>query len=287
MTQELASRGIETAMVDRPIPVFVSGLPGNMATLVARALIANVQYELLPIAQASVSRNWQHLDFGPQRITLRDYCPNDLRPGAVAVDYTQPQVATSNAEDYAWARVPFVMGTTGGNREEIEALVRNSRISAVIAPNMAVSVIEVQDELNGLIETSPDHFRGWHMTIRESHQATKVYSDGRPIVSGTAVAFRETLERLGAVIDGEIVSIRDPQTQQDLGIQNLDGHGYHWITLTSPAGEIRRFATAVEGRQPYVEGTLMAVSFLARKIREGSRGEIFTMSDVIREEVKI
>lgn len=274
----LNNQTTETEIIDNRIPVLVSGLPGRMATLVAEALTQDEHFSLSPIGITSARHRQTSQTFGEnQRVNLVDYCPFDLGRGTIVVDYTTPQSAETNAISYTHLRIPFVMGTTGGNREAIEDLVRNSEISAVIAPNMAVSVIEVQDEFNGLIGTSPDHFRDWHMTIRESHQAAK------RDVSGTARAFQAQLERLGAVMDGEIESIRDPERQRELGIQTLDGHAYHWITLTSPTGETREFRTAIEGRQPYIEGSLMAVRFLARKMREGSRGEVFTMSDVIRD----
>ncbi len=260
-------------------PVLVAGLPGRMATLVAEELARDEGYDLLPFAVTSRRHNRETVQFGGQRVRLNDYIPFDIRQrrGTVAVDYSTPQSATTNALEYTILGLPFVMGTTGGNREELESMVKRSPVSAVIAPNMAVEVVAIQDELNDLITTSPDEFAGWRMTIRESHQATK------KDVSGTAVAFRRQLEALGATLDGEIESVRDPQVQRELGIQNIDGHAYHWITLTNPDGETRQYRTSIEGRQVYIAGTLMAVDFLAQKMRQGSRGEIFTMSDVIRE----
>lgn len=261
------------------IPVFVAGLPGKMATLVAEELARNEEYELLPFAMTSRRHNREAVQLGEQTVRLKDYIPFDIRQitGAVAVDYSTPQAANINALEYTLLGVPFIMGATGGNREKLEELVRRSPVSAVIAPNMAIEVVAIQDELNDLLANSPDTFTGWEMTIRESHQATK------RDVSGTAVALRRQLEALGATMNGEIESVRDPEIQRDLGIHSLDGHAYHWITLTSPAGEIREYRTSIEGRQPYVEGTLMAIDFLNQRMREGSRGEVFTMSDVIRE----
>lgn len=261
-------------------PVLVAGLPGKMATLVAEELARNEGYDLLPFAVTSKRHRTETVRLGDQRIKLNDYLPFEVRQrtGTVAVDYSTPQSATLNALEYTLLGLPFVMGTTGGNREELEALVRRSPVSAVIAPNMAAEVVSIQDELNELLTTSPHEFEGWRMTIIESHQATK------RDVSGTAVAFRRQLEALGATMDEDIESIRDPETQRELGIQNVDGHAYHWITLTSPdGGDIRQYRTSIEGRQPYVEGTLMAIDFLSQRTREGSRREVFTMSDVIRE----
>lgn len=259
------------------IPVLVAGLPGKMATLVAERLAQDEQFDLLLYAISSKRNRGTHLEFGDRRVDLIDYCPFDIksRPGTIAVDFTNPQSAITNVILYTNFRIPFVMGTTVSDRKQIEEIVRNSEISAIVAPNMAASVVNVQNEFHEYLETSPNIFGGWTMTIRESHQATK------KSVSGTAVAFQTQLEQLGARMESGIESIRDPELQRQLGIQNLDGHAYHWITLTSPNGEIKEYMTQIEGRQPYVEGTLMAIRFLGRQMRQGSRGQTFSMADVL------
>ncbi len=259
-----------------------------MAAQVAEVMSRDSHFILHNVGLSSERHLGENLEFSGRRIGLTQpgrwpvfftepRWPYDMRGGTIAVDFTTPESALANTQFYTTRRLPFVMGTTSPHREQIEELVRNSEVSAVIAPNMATEVVALQDRLAQLAETSPNTFQGWHMTIRESHQAAK------KDVSGTARAFQAQLERLGAIMDGEIESIRDPETQRQLRIQNLDGHAYHWITLTNPNGETREFTTAIEGRQPYVEGTLMAVRFLARRMREGSHGEVFTMSDVIRD----
>ena len=284
MNEQLTMHRAEAEDREQSIPVLVSGLPGRMATLVAESLGRNGSFELLPVALTSGRHSGRHIEIGDKTIFLSHdrtdnfpYWRYHLKGGTIAVDFTTPDSVDHNAERYVSARIPFVMGTTGGGREEIERMVRNSKISAVIAPNMAASVVEVQAELANLIETSPDHFRDWQMTIRESHQVAK------RDVSGTARAFQAQLERLGAIMEVEIESVRDPEAQRQLGIKNVDGHAYHWITLTSPNSNRREFTTQIEGRQPYVEGTLMAIRFLSGKMREGSQGEVFSMMDVVRE----
>lgn len=201
--------------------------------------------------------------------------PVQRRNAIFAIDFTTAQSAIEHARNYAKLRMPFIMGTTGADNNVLEKVVKESEISAVIAPNMAVEVVALQDELNDLLKNSPRAFKEWRMTIRESHQAAKKG------VSGTAIALRTQLEALGATMEEEIESIRDPKQQKELGIQNLDGHAYHWIRLVSPDGTIKEYQTAIEGRQPYVEGTLLAVEFLRRKIKQGSRGEVFAMTDVL------
>lgn len=276
MTELDITRSEEEVRIART-PIFISGLPGKMASLIAEAVNQDESYFLHEMGMSSKRHNFERFMVGERRILLRDFCPNNLEPGTIAIDFTTPPNATLNAIRYVSLGIPFVMGTTGGDRQTMEEAVRSSQISAVIAPNMAVSIVEVQDKIKNLLDTSPNAYLGWRMTIRESHQAAK------RDVSGTAKALQAQLVRLGAVMEGKIESIRDPETQRQLGIRNLKGHGYHWITLTSPQGEVKPYITAIEGRQPYVEGTLMAVSFLARKMREGSRGEVFNMSDVIED----
>ena len=280
--QQTDSHHLESGEREGRIPILISGLPGKMATLVAEAIHSDERFVLLSSGLSSERHSLEDVFIGHERVFLSPHFPLHLRichPGQtiIAVDFTTPPSANINAQLFAESNAPFVMGTTGGNRDEMVEVVRRSQINAVIAPNMAISVVEVQDQLNRLTETSPNCFHGWHMRIRESHQAAK------RDVSGTARAFQAQLEQLGAVMDGEIASIRDPEVQRQLGIQNLDGHAYHWITLTGPDGETREFTTAIEGRAPYVEGTLAAIRFLARQMRNGSQGEVFTMSDVVRD----
>ncbi len=79
---------------------------------------------------------------------------------------------------------------------------------------------------------------------------------------------------------------RDPERQKKIwGVpeQYLGGHGYHTYELLSPDKTTKLvFTHNVNGRNIYVDGTLDAVVFLDKKLREGSKGEIFSMIDVLR-----
>lgn len=279
MTNEILTQHRETEVMNTITPVIISGLPGKMATLVAEAVSQESHYPLLDVAMTSARhrRTTQILN-GNQRVNLIDYCPFDLTPGTIAIDYTSPRSAETNAISYTHLRVPFVMGTTGGNRDAIEQAVRESNISAVIAPNMCMDVVARQMRIDEIGQLNPDFFMGSRVRIRESHQKTK------RDVSGTALALKAQFESLGAEV-APIESIRDTEFQKSIGIPDPDaGHGYHWVWVTNPEGEqIYRFQTRINGRQPYVDGTLAALDFLSRKMREGSRGEVFTMRDVVAE----
>lgn len=263
---------------DRPIPVFMAGLPGKMATAVAEAVVQQADLELLPVAMTSRRHKFTYLNIGDRRIQLLDYCPNNFPLGRIAVDYTVPQSVVLNAIDYTSLRIPFVMGTSGGNREYLEETVRRSKVCAVIATNMDPQIVRQQMAIDEFAERNTGVFRGATVEITESHQKTK------RDVSGTAIAFRAQLEKYGALPNGRITSIRDTEAQVALGIPDPDsGHAYHWITVKNPNGQgIYEFNTAVQGRISYVEGTLMAIRFLHRQITLGLEGQVFSMRDVLK-----
>lgn len=287
MTEQFLT-GQETEIREETIPVFVSGLPGRMATLIAQSLSQDRRFDLLPIAMTSPRHRRERVNIGDTNIQLVDYCPSDIRnnSGVIAVDFTKPQSVACNVIHYTQLGIPFIMGTSlGQHEEEVRELVENSQISALIAPNMDIGVVARQMDIDELAQSHPGIFEGREVEITESHQASKIDSvTGRPIVSATARAFQAQLERHGARLRGDIVSIRESQRQIELGVPEefLDGHGYHWVTVFGQNGEIiYQFETKVNGRGSYVEGTISGIPFLARRIANGSRGEIFGMRDVV------
>lgn len=56
------------------------------------------------------------------------------------VDYTVPDVIHDMIDLYIKHKTPFVMGTTGGNRQQILADVQAADLYAVIAPQMGKQV---------------------------------------------------------------------------------------------------------------------------------------------------
>lgn len=277
-------------ILTREIPIMMSGLPGNMASLVAEEIATRQEFELFPIALSSPRHNGESLLVRDRRysdlyrnvylfsaLTLNGW-RNLISDGSIAIDFTIPTACVTNARLYSEMGISFVMGTSGGNREEMEEIVRRSRTCAVIAANMDPQIIRRQIDIDEFAETNPGVFRGATVEITESHQKTK------RDVSGTAIAFRSQFERYGALPNGRITSIRDTEIQESLGIPNPDsGHAYHWVEVKTPNGEIiYQINTAVQGRTSYVEGTLMAAQFLSRQIALGTEGQVFSMRDVLK-----
>lgn len=266
--------------------VVISGLPGKVATLVAEGVEDARDLWLLPSALSSENhaKPGAFSAIGTRPINLispaehRNILEKARRLNGIIVDFTRPDAVNRNAELYTRVGVPFVMGTTGGDRQKLMDTVKGSEISAVIAPNMATPMVVIQAMLEYASKTFPWALDGWELEITESHQSTK------KDVSGTAKTWRPLLEALGATMSEDIVSIRDQNIQRNqFGVRDLDAHGYHFITLSSPDERTKiELSTEINGRGVYVGGTLQAIRFLREKIRAGSKGEVFSMIDVLK-----
>jgi 4-hydroxy-tetrahydrodipicolinate reductase len=272
-----------------PVKVMVNGLPGNMGTKVAEYVLANNDFQLIPYSLTGPEIAEAETVIGSVSIQL-------IRPGErdhviakvqqeeglfIAVDYTHPSAVNSNAAFYCERSLPFVMGTTGGDRKALINVVVESSITAVIAPNMAKQIVGFQAMMEFAATQFPNLFKGYHLEIKESHQK------GKADTSGTAKAMIGYFNQLGIPFSqDDIQMIREPEVQRsEVGVpqEYLAGHGWHTYTLTSEDGTVRfQFVHNVNGRDVYALGTLDAIRYLAAKVDQGITGRVFTMIDVLR-----
>ena len=271
------------------IKVMVNGLPGNVAQIVARHVSTDPRFELLPYSLTGPEI--QQAEFAVENRSLQLIRPEmkaatldavkTAQGPFLSVDFTHPSAVNPNAEFYCQAELPFVMGTTGGDRRKLEATVSASSIAAVIAPNMAKQIVGFQAMMKYAAETFPGLFEGFALEIRESHQ------QGKADTSGTAKAMVTYFNQLGIPFDADqIIRVRDPEIQQkQLGIDEkyLTGHGWHTYTLISEDGSVRfEFTHNVNGREIYGQGTLDALIFLSAKVQAGVTGKVFSLIDVLK-----
>ena len=127
------------------INILINGLPGNVARIMAAAAINDSRFSTLPFSLTGPDIRESQVRVDTTDFTLvkprdRDQVFTKLQneyPGLIAVDYTHPSAVNDNAQFYTQNRIPFVMGTTGGDRNALEETVKKSKTPAVIAPNMA------------------------------------------------------------------------------------------------------------------------------------------------------
>jgi len=267
----------------------VNGIPGNMATSAASHAIGSDGFELIP--QSLTGPEITEAQYTVDSVTVSVIRP-DAREQAVteiiekegpfiSVDFTHPSAVNGNAEFYAKHSLPFVMGTTGGDRKLLEDIVCASSIPAVIAPNMAKQIVGFQAMMEYAAATFPNLFKGYSLEVQESHQK------GKADTSGTAKAMIKAFNQLGIPFSEENI-----QKERDPGIQNAEwgipekylvGHGWHTYTLVSKDNTVRFvFTHNVNGRDVYADGTLDAAVYLFEKVRQGVKGKVYTMIDVLK-----
>jgi 4-hydroxy-tetrahydrodipicolinate reductase len=270
--------------------VMINGLPGNVTRMLARHIIQTEDLNLVPYSLTGPEIEEPRVEIEGHSIELIRPEERDNRIGAVkaewrnliSVDFTHPSAVNANAAFYGAHELPFVMGTTGGDREALRQTVIRSGIAAVIAPNMAKQIVGLQAMMAYAAETFPGLFEGYTMEVNESHQ------QGKADTSGTAKAMVRYFNAMGVDFEDEQIQMeRDPQIQKDRwGIPeaHLSGHGWHTYTLISADQTTKfEFTHNINGREIYAEGTLEAVRFLGRHLAAGRRGQVFSMIDVLRQ----
>ena len=272
-----------------PIKVMVNGLPGSVSQIVAAQILKDKRFDLVPssltgpeVQQPEFQLESFKIDLiPPQKRKLQIKEVIKFQGGFLSVDFTHPTAVNTNAEFYCGYGLPFVMGTTGGDRMRLEQTVTSSTIPAVIAPNMAKQIVGFQAMMAYAADSFPGLFKGYSLEIRESHQR------GKADTSGTAKAMVGYFNELGiSFSEDQILKVRDPgiQTEQwDIPEAYLTGHGWHTYTLVSPDRTVRfEFTHNVNGRMVYAHGTLDALLFLYAKVKAGVEGRMFTMIDVLK-----
>lgn len=273
-----------------PIKMMMNGLPGNVAATIARHALHRADIELLPYSLTGPDILEKEILLGDTPIQLvrpdrRTALITELKQAHgdfISVDFTHPSAVNDNAEFYCAQGLPFVMGTTGGDRQRLRSSVEASEIPAVIAPNMAKQIVGLQAMMAFGGEQFPNLFKGYRMTLEESHQ------QGKADTSGTAKAMVGYFNAMGvSFTTDEIVQVRDPVVQKDKwGVPeaHLKGHGWHTYTLTSPDGTVMfQFKHNVNGRDIYAPGAFDAVAFLAGRVTAGVKGRVFSMIDVLHD----
>ncbi len=271
------------------IKVMVNGMPGNVAGNIAKHILQDDRFELVRYSTTGpdiLDKQYLIGDIPVQLLTpdVRDAEITRIREAEgpfITVDFTLPLAVNGNADFYCRHGLPFVMGTTGGDRAMLEQTVRNSSIFAVIAPNMAKQIVGFQAMMAYAAENFPGLFDGYSLEIRESHQSTKVDT------SGTAKAMVTYFNKLGVdFAENDIIKIRDTEIQKNewhIPEEYINGHAWHTYTLDAP-GKTAQFSFShnINGRDIYSWGTFDAILFLQKKIESQANGKVFTMIDVLK-----
>lgn len=271
------------------IYVVFAGLPGNMATVTASHLLKDERFNVIQkaltgpdILESSININGTKIELvAPENHeAFLSEMKSCFLYNFIIVDYSHPSAVNRNAELYCKLDIPFVMGTTGGDRNALEKLVENSNTCAVIAQNMAKQIVGFQAMFEYASANFPNLFDGYSLEIVESHQK------GKADTSGTAKSMVSYFKKLGVIFEiSQIKKTRNRLIQILKGIpfKSLKGHGWHTYTLKSKDGSVFfQFTHNVNGREVYALGTIYAIIFLSGKMEIGTMGKVFSMIDVLK-----
>ncbi|XP_057951792.1 4-hydroxy-tetrahydrodipicolinate reductase 2, chloroplastic-like isoform X2 [Malania oleifera] len=278
-----------TASQSVGLPIMVNGCTGKMGKAVIEAAISAGLHPV-PVSFSCAEDSGKIVQVGGKEIQVHGHSEREsilaslLReyPNLIAVDYTVPAAVNDNAELYCKVGVPFVMGTTGGDREKLYKTVEESKVYAVISPQMGKQVVAFLAAMEIMADQFPGAFSGYSLMVKESHQASKLD------ISGTAKAVISCFHKLGVSFElDQVQQIRDPKEQVEIvGVpeKHLSGHAFHLYHLISPDKTVTfEFQHNVCGRSIYAEGTVDAVLFLAKKVGSKADKRIYNMIDVLRE----
>jgi 4-hydroxy-tetrahydrodipicolinate reductase len=157
-----------------------------------------------------------------------------LEEAEAAVDFTRPDAVVENVRRCLDARVPCVIGTTGFEHGEVDALARQAGIACFHAPNFAIGAVLMMR----FAEAAARHLP--RAEIVELHAETKLDAP-----SGTAKA---TAERVGG--NPPIHSVR------------LPGLVAHQEVLLGGEGQLLTIRHDAFSREAYVPGVLLALQRL-------------------------
>jgi len=193
------------------IKILIAGLPGNMATTFAKHALREREIDILDTSITGSETDISAVDVDGKAFSLIRADDKEAIDGlfelngdVIVVDYTKPTVAGDNIQMYYEKMVSFIIGTTGVSAKEVHKVIRESEINAVVAPNMGKQIVALQAMMEYAAHNFPGCFKGYELTVKESHQSGKLDT------SGTARAMVGYFNKLGINFDeDEIKKVTD------------------------------------------------------------------------------
>lgn len=254
--------------------VAIAGASGRMGQELIAATLAAEGCTLAGALDVPGSA-WIGRPVGPD-VAVTDQLDVALAQADVLIDFTRPEGTRAHVAACRARGVKMVIGTTGlsdADRTTLDAAARD--IAIVFAPNMSVGV----NVTLKLLEMAGKAFAsGYDIEIIEAHHRHKVDAP-----SGTALKM------------GEVIAAAQGRSLKDCAVLAREGHtgarpagaigfaairggdivGDHTV-LFAGEGERIEISHKASGRAGYVQGSLRAARYLARR----DRG-LFDMFDVL------
>jgi len=211
----------------------------------------------------------------PAASSLEEVLPQ--APGAVVVDFSQPEVTIKTVQAARQSSNPVVIGTTGFSQDQQQTL-RDAAAELPLfwAPNMSVGI-------NVLLELLPTlaEFLGqdYDVDVSEIHHKHK-----KDAPSGTALKLGQVLAEAKGFSSDSLRACREgmigERPRSEIGLQTMRGGdvvGEHTVYFFGP-GERIDVTHRAYSRETFAQGALRAAKWLSRQ----SPGRLYAMADVFR-----
>ncbi|KAE8668452.1 4-hydroxy-tetrahydrodipicolinate reductase 1 [Hibiscus syriacus] len=228
---------------DIAIPILVNSCTGKMGKAVIKAA-NSAGLNVLPVSFGAEKDSGKTVEVcgmeimvhGPsERESILAYVFQEY-PNLIVVDYMAPATVNGNLNK-----------TTGGDRDQLYKTVEESKVLAVISPQMGKQVVAFIAAMEIMAERA---FSVYSLQVMESHHASKLDTSGNAKALSDKRHYVPSfyLLQAGSGSEGRIQMIRDSKQQvETVGVleEHLAGHAFHL--------------------SKYAEGTVNALLFLAKK----------------------
>ena len=213
---------------------------------------------------------------GPAGVAVTDD-PLPLFASADAViDFTTPEATAVYARLAAQGKVPYVVGTTGLDPEQEQAVAAAARhCPLVMAPNMSLGVnllLAVAEQVARALDDSYD------IEVLEMHHRRKVDApSGTALALGHAVAAGRGVDLAENAVQAR-VGTTGPRAEGAIGFAVLRGGdvaGEHTVLFAGP-GERIELTHRASGREVFARGAVRAARWAADK-----PPGLYSMKDVL------
>ena len=261
--------------------IAINGANGRMGRALVQACVENSQ-AALAAALVRAGSEFEGADAGavagiaPANVCMQSDKTRISADVNVWIDFTLPEGLMDSLQHCVANKIPMVIGTTGLNDEQKQAIQEASKnIAIVFAPNMSVGVNLCLSILQTAAKTLGEDY---DIEIVEAHHKNKVDAP-----SGTALRMGEVIaDALGVNLDEKAEYTRHGnigvRKEGAIGFQTVragDIVGEHTVTFAG-IGERVEIAHKATSRLTFARGAVRAALWLA-----GKNNGLYDMQDVL------
>lgn len=167
----------------------------------------------------------------------------------VVIDFSRPDSAIQNLQEFKISNIPFVIGTTGFTSEQLKFIKKESLTRPIMLSfNMSKGVFTLKNSIKKFLQ---DNIQAFECNIEEIHHTSKVDSP-----SGTAIEIRNLIKKYDS--ENKISSINIDSKR--IG----DVFGIHKVSFKNNINKIE-FKHEALSRNVFAEGALDAAKNILNK----------------------